>query len=206
MNKKQGILLCVGAFFLALLFTGICFYAFPQYICCTVYWANASEIEAEDWKDIGSGMTLEEDFVPQQKYLASINIHVGECEKDTLLIGKLCDAKGKVLTEHTLEAKKGYVTFEMQRWVSTEEKYTFLLTGHGDNKEAVPVSFGGAIKGPAEHVLSRVDNVADEGSLWTQYVYNTYSKKLLAFWFLAFFAVAFWILETCLPLIKKHCR
>lgn len=206
MNKKQGMLLCVEVLFLTLLFTAICFYVFPQYICCTVYWANASEIGAEDWENIGSGMTLAEEFIPQQKYLASINIHVGEVGKENLLIGKLCNAKGKVLEEHILEAKKGYVNFEVQRWVRTDEEYIFLLTGHEDNKEAVPVSFGGAVEGPAEHVLSRVDGVANEGNLWTQYVYNTYSKKLLALWFMAFLVVSFWIMETCRSFMKRYGR
>lgn len=204
MNKRQKWQFYMEAFILALLFTCTCFYFFPQYICTTVYLVNASEVAGEDWKNIWEDSTFTEEFIPKQKYLTSIGFHVGENEEGNLLLGKLCDISGKVLAEHIVKAEKGFVTFEIQKWVDTDEKYTFSVTGHESNTGVVPITFGETVKGSEEHVLSWEDGIASRGNLWTQYVYSTYSKKLLLLWFAAFLVVSFWIMEIVWTFIKSE--
>lgn len=202
MNKKQKLLFCAEAFLLAIFFMAICFWFFPRYLYQAVYWEDSSEITGESRTDLPAGVVLREMFIPQKEYLENINIHVEETAEGNLLIGSLSDHKGRVLEEHTMEARSGYVSFPVQRHVKTDEIYTFTIMGHRYNEGVVPVTFGVAVEGPAEHVESWEKGSVSDGVLWTQYVYNACSKKLLAVWFIAFLALASWILET----IWKSCR
>lgn len=203
MNKKQKGLICAGAFLLAVLFMAICFLFFPRYLYQAVYWVDTSEITGESHTGVPAGGILMEEFIPQKDYLENINIHVGEGAEGNLLIGRLSDHEGKVLEEHTMEAGNGYVSFPVQRHVKTDETYTFSIMGHEDNNGIVPVAFGTVVEGPAEHVASWENGSAGSGTLWTQYVYNACSRKLLAVWFIAFLAAAFWILETVCKRLRK---
>lgn len=206
MNKKQKGLFCAGAFLLAFFFMVICFWFFPQYLYQTVNWVDTSEITGESQTDIPVGVTLAEEFIPQKNYLENINIHVEESAEGNLLIGRLSDHEGRVLEEHIMEASSGYVSFEVQRHVKTDETYTLSIMGHEGNNGTVPVTFGTAVEGPAEHVVSWEDGDVSSGVLWTQYIYNACSRKLLAVWFVAFLALAFLFLETICKLLRKPTR
>lgn len=196
MNKKQKGLFCAGAFLLAIFFMVICFWFFPRYLYQAVYWVDTSEITGDGHVDVPVGGTLAEEFIPQKNYLENINIHVGDCAEGNLLIGRLSDHEGRILEEHTMEARGGYVSFEVQRHVKTDETYILSIMGYEGNNGTVSVAFGTTVEGPAEHVVSWENGSESSGVLWTQYVYNACSRKLLAVWFIVFLAAAFWVLET----------
>lgn len=196
MNKKQKGLFCAGAFLLAVLFMVICFCFFPQYLYQVVYWVNTSEIMGESQFDALPSHVLTENFIPQQSYLDTINVHVTESVEGNLLVGRLYDYRGNTLEQYTVEAENGYVSFPVQRHVKTGETYTFSIMGHEDNSGAVTITFGTAVEGPEEHVASWENGSEEHGVLWTQYIYNACSRKLLAVWFIVFLAAAFWVLET----------
>lgn len=196
MNKKYVVCVCACAILMGLSGMAISFYFFPKYICETVYMVNTSELEKQNWVEISEETSLSEEFIPKQKYLECINIHVGENEEGNLLLGKLTDENGKVLEEHTIEAESGFVEFKVQQWVSTEKKYTLFIAGHKGNKGGVPVTFGETVKGPIENISSWEGDVESKGTLWTQFVYHTYSRKLLVAWFLILFAISFLVIET----------
>ena len=203
MNKKQKGLFCAGAFLLAFFFMVICFLFFPWYLYQAVYWVDTSEITGESQADVPAGGTLAEEFIPQKNYLENVNIHVEESAEGNLLIGRLSDHEGRVLEEHIMEATSGYVSFEVQRHVKTDETYTFSIMGHEGNIGTVSVTFGTAVEGPMEHVVSWENGDVSSGALWTQYIYNACSRKLVAVWFIAFLALAFLILETICKLLRK---
>ena len=96
MNKKRGVFILVCAV-IALICTAICFCFFPQYICQNVYIENVSGITGQSWFGVSEEISVMEEFIPQQKFLGSIIIYVGEIEKDISLQGKLVDSKGKIL-------------------------------------------------------------------------------------------------------------
>lgn len=196
MNKKHIIAICISGVFITVLEMAICFFFFPKYICQTINIVNTSEIVEESWFKVSEKMSLSEEFNPNYQYLECINIHVGENEEGNLLLGRLTDEKGKVLEEHIMKAKKGFVSFQIQRWVSKEKKYVFLVEGCEGNKGEIPITFGETVVGSVEHISSWVGDDISKGVLWTQYVYHTYSKKLLLAWFFVFMTISFMILDT----------
>lgn len=190
-DKIKGLIpLLIFGIVISVVGTCIIYRQFPQFLCYAIYDVKASDLYESGNRQMVPGDSLEESFVPGFDYLTAVRIHVerdGIEEADNIVIGRLINAKQKVLAEASFMPKDEFFEFEFDRWVDTGEEYKLQIVFPEDNATAITTTFGPADIGPDEHRALYVNGVQDDGAIYTEYVYGTYSKKLLAFWLLIFF-------------------
>ena len=163
---------------------------FPQFLCYTVYDVTQSDLNEKANHNMEPGTNLVEHFVPRNNYLMGVRIHVerdGIEEEENIVIGRLLNSDGKVLVESSFKPQDEFFEFEFDKWVDTEEQYQFEIFFPEENATAIATTFGPPDIGPDEHRALYIEGVCAEEAIYAEYVYGTYSRKLLAFWFLVFF-------------------
>ncbi len=190
-DKIKGLIpLLIFGIVVSVVGTCIIYRQFPQFLCYAIYDVKASDLYESENRQMVPGDSLEECFIPRLDYLTAVRIHVerdGIEEADNIVIGRLLDSKQKVLAEADFAPQDEFFEFEFHKWVDTKEEYKLQIVFPEENATAVATTFGPADIGPDEHRTLYVNGVQDDSAIYTEYVYGTYSKKLLAFWLLIFF-------------------
>lgn len=190
-NKIIGLIqLLIFGMVIGVVGTCMVYRQFPQFLCYAVYDVKASDLYQKDNQEMAPGSSLTESFVPRYDYLTAVRIHVereGIEEAENVVIGRLLNAEQKVLAESSFRPQDEFFEFEFNKWVDTEKEYKLEIVFPEENDTAIETTFGPADIGPDEHRALYVDGAYADAALYTEYVYGTYSKKLLAFWFLIFF-------------------
>lgn len=199
---KKGLLLSVTGFLFGVIFTGIVYRFFPQYLCYAVYGVSESDLYQKEELEMRPGMRLTECFVPQNRYLMKISVGAVRGDSDGVLIGRLSDGQGKVLEECQFALPDLVYEFPFQTWVEPGQQYQLDILASEKNQSAVRIVLGPEDSGAAEHVSSYADGRAVDRVPAIGYIYGTYSRKLLAFWFIVFFLGGFMIGETVLYKLK----
>lgn len=206
LSIKIGIVCMVS-----LVCTAIFYRFFPQYLCYQVMAVNESKLYDAELYEMEQGASYTEYFKPQRNYLKSIALNLAprKIKKgDTIYEIKalLKNKNGKIIEESVFLLENLYAStyceFKIEKWVKSGEEY--LLEIQFPDCEGVYVTFGPSDIGPAEHVqLTEGDTVIDE-NMYMRYIYGTYSKKLLAFWFVVFFISTYMLGESIAMLVKKQ--
>lgn len=199
MNKmKQMSLLLIGGIVFSVLFTGIVYRFFPQYLCYTVYDVSEGDLYQKEEVEMYSGSQLAERFVSKNDYLIGVNIGVKRGENDNKIIGRLLNDQGELMAEDSFSMRDASYEFLFQKWVEPGQEYQLEILLSEENQSAVIITFGPNDSAAAEHNTTYIDGILSDNALNVSYIYGTYSKKLLAFWLLVFFLCGFMIGETIL--------
>lgn len=176
---------------------------FPQLLCRVVQDVHASNLYQKQQMSVDENISYTECFVPQQySYIKNIILHVvnaeqgkenGDMEDDDQFNlhanMELTDDLGRVLIKKKytfLGMNEAFIEFPIEKWVIPGKSYKFKVTFTSNVK--VYLTCGPADIGPDEHQVLEIDGEKSEKALYMEYVYGTYSKKLLLFWFCAFFS------------------
>ena len=180
----------------AILCTCVIYFFFPQYLCYAVFAVNTSDLYQKEDRDIYPGAKFVEYFSPQSNYLTGIGINVLRENREDVVVGRLLDDRQRVLAESQFTLQDVSYEFEFNKWVKPGERYLLEIVFPEENENAITTTFGPVDIGPNEHVALYVGDNQMEEALYTRYIYGTYSKKLLAFWFLVFFLCGMVVGET----------
>lgn len=189
-NKKHLLCLVVVSLLTGILGTLAVYRYFPQYLCYTVRDAYTSDLYESREQTLGSGLEYTEIFVPRESYVMSIIIRLtGTAEQSQKVItGKLINEEGKVIgSSKTLIGRVENSVFceiPIGKWLKPGERYRLAIVF--PEEEELAVTMGPGDIGPDEHIGAEIDGEPAENSLYLQYVYGSYSKKLLGVWFLVF--------------------
>jgi len=198
-NKWRKLaLLAAGGIVFSVVSTGIMYRFFPQYLCYAVYGVSDGELYQAEEKGMAPGTLLTECFVPQNGYLTGVSVGVRREENDNMVIGRLLDGQGKVMDECYFTLKAIDYSFLFNEWVEPGQQYKLEILFPESNQSAVMVIFGPEGSGADEHIISYVEGNPSDKELYAGYIYGTYSRKLLAFWFIVLFVGGFMIGETIL--------
>lgn len=210
-NKWKSVLLLLGASCLAALVCTFCIYKiFPQYLCYAVYGVSESELYESESRRIAPGASYTEYFTPLNAYLKSIafNLESGMGENSgelNYIKGTLLDEEGKAVAKNRILAEASdtsvYCEFPIEKWVEPGRQYRFVME-FPDSGELY-VTFGPDDIGPAEHGRLLQGTESADFGMYLRYVYGSYSKKLLALWFLIFFVSAYLLGECFLNYGKQ---
>lgn len=204
-NKWRNlVLLIAGGIAFSVLATGIMYRFFPQYLCYAVYGVSESSLDQAEEAGMASGTRLTERFVPRYRYLTGVNIGVRREETDDVIIGRLLDGQGKVMAESRFALSDTEYIFPFHKWVEPGQQYQLEILFPEDNQNEVMVTFGSEVSGAEEHVMSYMEGEPLDRVLYICYIYGTYSRKLLAFWFIVLFTGGFMIGETILSRLASR--
>ncbi|MCH5343496.1 MAG: hypothetical protein J1E64_05600 [Acetatifactor sp.] len=209
-NNRRG-LVETGIFLFCALLIGVLgtfaiYRLFPQYLCYTVQNVHASELYDRQDLELSKAVRYMEYFTPTGDYIKSIFINLrGNTQNDeTRVSGTLLEEGGNVIARSNFEVgdiqDSAFREFSIEKWVNAGQVYQFVVDFPADAD--VSVTFGPEDIGPEEHVSGELDGRNDEGVMYMQYSYGSYSRKLLAFWFLVF-TVSAYLIGDCFLFKKK---
>lgn len=195
--KKLFLLVLCGIVFSALS-TGIIYRFFPQYLCYAIYAVSKGNAYQSEEKEMVPGTSLTEYFSPQNRYLAGVSIGVKREENDNAVTGRLLDEQGKVMAESQFTLQDVDYTFEFHEWVKPGQHYILEILFPESNQSTIMMVFSSEDSGTDEHIGSYIDGNPSGEEPYVEFIYGTYSRKLLAFWFIVLFVGGFMIGETVL--------
>lgn len=181
---------------IGLCLTFLLYRCFPQFLCYAVYDVRESDLFEKQNEAVEPGTVYTLAFQPQHPYLAGIGINVLREDSDDRIQARLYDDQGKLLGRSSFSLKDVSYQFSFGRWVSTEQEYYLEITYPPENEKAIETTFGPAGIGPQEQKSLSRNGAVQEQELYVSFIYNTYSKKLLAFWFLIFLLCGTMLSET----------
>lgn len=201
-DKSLGLakLVIFGIIF-GMLCTGLVYWRFPRFLCYAVYDVSESDLYQKENREMAPGTCLVEYFVPRYRYLTGVHIHVNQKRKEdsgNIVTGRLLDSKQRVLAQSGFAPEDEFFEFKFNRWVSTDEEYQMEIIFPEENGSPVITTFGPEDIGPDEHRALYMNGERSGEAIYAEYVYGTYSRKLLAFWFLVFFLGGMMIGDTVL--------
>lgn len=198
----------IRLFMFGVIIGGICtcilYYIFPQFLCYTVYVVTESSLSEIENRAVNPGTCLAEDFTPQYNFLTGIIISVRREDSDDIIVGKLYNDKQRLLAEDQFTLHDSSYEFGFYQWVTPGEMYRLEITFPEKNNNAVVTTFGSEDIGTLEHISFYIDGARRQDAFYIQYVYGAYSRKLLAFWFLAFFLSGISIGDTARFLLERR--
>ncbi|MCM1065038.1 MAG: hypothetical protein NC420_11330 [Eubacterium sp.] len=206
MKNKWGklALLMMGGLVFGILCTGIVYWCFPQYLCYAVYDVGEGDFYQPEEEKIAPGTLLTEYFVPCNRYLTGVGIGTRREDKDNAVVGRLLDGQGKVLAEDQFTLRDVNYSFTFDKWVKPGQQYQLEILFPESNQDVVTVTFGPEGSGAGEHIGSYAGKNLMDKVPYIYYIYGTYSRKLLAFWFIVLFLGGFMIGETILYRLTAH--
>lgn len=206
MKNKWGklALLTAGGLIFSILCTGIVYWYFPQYLCYAVYGVSEGDLYQSEEEKMVPGTLLTEYFVPCNRYLTGVAIGVQREDNDNAVMGRLLDGQGKVLAEDQFALNDTDYRFLFDKWVKPGQQYQLEILFPESNQSAVILTFGPEGTGAGEHIGSYAGGEPLDEVPYISYIYGTYSRKLLAFWFSVLFLGGFMIGETILYKITAH--
>lgn len=196
-DKALGLIkILIFGIVIGVLCTWLVYWRLPQLLCYAVYDVCGSDLYQKEDREMDPGTYLVEHFVPRYRYLTGVYIHVNQNDSGNIVIGRLLDSRQRVLAESGFAPGDEY--FKFDQWVSTEEEYQLEIMFPGGNGGAVTTTFGPEDIGPDEHRALYVNGERVGEAVYAEYIYGTYSRKLLAFWFLVLFLGGMMIGDTVL--------
>lgn len=186
-------------------------YAFcPRFLCYVVYDVRESDSALIENKTVEGNAQYTEYFKPVNSYIKSIYIHVksAKAPEDTAerICGTLIDRNGKIVKESFYEIENAirnlYCEFPIEKWVEDGQEYQFVITF--PDCDDIEITFGPCEIGPDEHVRLLYNGEEIDENIFLRYSYGTYSKKLLAMWFLVFFISSYLLGESCIKRFRDR--
>ncbi len=206
-SKKYAIKICILSFILSMVGMFVLYFFFPKMFCNYVYDVHTNYSGDEEYKPEESHKEYQEIFIPTYNYIKNINVYI-LCNEQTVnqnVFVCLVNEKGNTIRQETFTISSNNniydLVFEVEKWVSPEERYKLVLSMESTENMYVPLGLYDN-KTP-EHVELLADNESVESNLYLQYVYGTYSKKRLILWFIAFYISAFFIVDSCARITKE---
>jgi hypothetical protein len=197
---KDKIKKTVGIYFFSIVFavtaTIILYEFFPQFLYKMTYDVHESNLYAKEVREVAPGEAFTETFSPQLSFLTAVGIHIVRERSDDKVVGRLYDEAGKLIAEESFMLKDVDYRFSFMRRLDTDKTYSFEIFFPENNENSMEVTFGPEGIGPSEHISFSENGEASENIIYMQYVYGTYSKKLLALWGLMFWVAGLIIAES----------
>lgn len=214
---KTMLILSVFAIVVAGFGTALVYKVFSQYLFYEIYNVSESIMTTPQDREITAGTQYDEYFIPQSDYIKTIGININQVATLELndnpesyrIIGILKDETGATIKEtcYTIKAEdvreRIYCRFNFETWVKTGRQYRLSIVF--PQNQNVSVTFGGDTGHPAEHVALRADGSEIAEAMYLQFIYGTYSKKILLLWFMVFFLTAYWIGQIIWEMKTKVC-
>lgn len=183
--------LIVAAIF-TILATAFLYFIYPSALYRITYDVHESDLYEQSQASVSPGAVLRETFCPRSSYVRSIGIHVDYKNSTDTLTGILYDSSGKRIARATLHK----MTFRFDKRLDTTKHYTLEIIASPQNQEDILLTFGPSGIGPSEHIS--FEGSKDARIPYTEYVYGTYSKKLLSAWLVCFFTIGLCLREVLL--------
>lgn len=177
---------------------------FPQYLCYAVYDVGGDRLSDIENREVNPGTGLTEYFTPNHVFLTGIIVNAQRQDSEDVIECRLFNSRRKLLAEDMFTLRDPSYEFRFNKWVTPGETYQLEITLPESNTGAIITTFGTAEIGTSEHISSYMDDVQTQDTLYIQYVYGTYSRKLLAFWFLMFFLGGIMIWDTKTFVRRMH--
>ncbi len=196
--------------------TGVLYLCFPQFLYQLTYDVHESDLFEREVRDVLPGTVFTEEFSPALPFVRAIGLHVERESTDDGIVGRLYDESGKLIAEDSFRLRNVEYAFDFGKRLNTDKTYRLEITVPEYNKNPVRLTFGPEDIGPGEHSSFRngaafgENEKADgqEGSLqqeipYMQYIYGTYSRKLLGLWVLVFAVTGLMLGESLLALYRS---
>lgn len=197
-------LLTAGGLVFSILCTGIMYWYFPQYLCYAVYGVSEGNLYQAEEEKIAPGTLLTECFAPCNRYLTGVAVGVQREDNDNAVTGRLLDGQGKVLAEDQFTLRDVDYRFLFDKWVEPGRQYQLEILFPESNQSVISLTFGPEDSGAGEHIGSYIGENPLDKAPYICYIYGTYSRKLLAFWFIVLFLGGFMAGDTILYKITIH--
>lgn len=201
---RNLVLLIAGGMVFGVLATGIMYRFFPQFLCYAVYAASEGSLDQAEAAGMSPGTRLVEQFVPRFQYLTGVNIGVRREETDDVVVGRLLDGQGKVMAESRFALWEADYVLAFNEWVEPGRQYQLEIIFPESNRSEIMVTLESEDSGAEEHVMSYMEENPLDKALYVCYIYGTYSRKLLAFWFIVLFTGGCMIMETILSRLASR--
>lgn len=195
--KSVAALLLFGAAF-TVAATLILYLCFPQFLYQLVYDVHESDLYEREVREVPPGTVFTETFSPAQPFVKAIGLHVERKSTDDEITGKLYDESGRLIAEDSFRLRNVEYAFDFRERLDTDKTYRLEIIVSEHNENPVRLTFGPEGIGPGEHISFG----SDGNILYMQYIYGTYSRKLLALWALVFAVAGLMLGES----IKKCFR
>lgn len=214
--KNMAALLLFAAVFAAAA-TGILYLCFPQFLYQLTYDVHESDLYEREVREVLPGTAFSEVFSPAQPFVKAIGLHVERESTDDEIVGRLYDESGKLIAEDSFRLRNVEYAFDFRKRLDTDKIYQLDIIVPEYNENPVRFTFGPEDIGPGEHI-SFQNGGADAGTenadiqdrstqhteiLYMQYIYGTYSRKLLGLWVLVFALTGLMLGESLLILYRS---
>lgn len=191
-------------------------WAYPKALYRLTYDVHTSDLYEKQEREIAPGSVLRETFRPQSSFIKTIGIHAARSTSSDSLQCILYDESGKSIARSSFCLQDETYAFTIDKRLDTSKQYVLEITAPTSNQEAITLTFGPADIGPSEHISfeasfedsfessyeSSYEVSPEDGEnqplLYMEYIYGTYSKKLLAVWMLCFFTIGLFLGEQLL--------
>ncbi len=219
--KNLAALLLFAAIF-TVVATGILYFCFPQFLYQLTYDVHESDLYEQEVREVLPGTVFTEVFSPEQPFVRAIGLHVKRESTDDEIVGRLYDESGKLIAQDSFRLRNVEYAFDFRKRLDTGRTYQLEILVPEHNENPVKLTFGPEGIGPGEHIFFQrggiagenqnadirdadVRHVADSQSeiLYMQYIYGTYSRKLLGLWVLVFAVTGLMLGESLLVLYRS---
>lgn len=214
--KNMAVILLSAAVFTAAAML-ILYLCFPQFLYQLTYDVHESDLYEREVREVLPGSVFTEVFTPAQPFVRAIGLHVERESTDDELVGRLYDESGKLIAEDSFRLRNVEYAFDFKKRLDTDKTYRLEILVSEHNANPVRLTFGSEDIGPEEHVsFQSSESSAEErntddmaGSaprteiLYMQYIYGTYSRKLLGLWVLVFAVAGLMTAESCFAFLVK---
>lgn len=199
---KNGAAMLLSAAVFTAAATLILYLCFPQFLYQLTYDVHESDLYEREVREVLPGTVFKETFSPAQPFVKAIGLHVERKSTDDEIVGRLYDESGKLIAEDSFRLRNVEYAFHFRKRLDTDKTYQLEIVVSEHNENPVRLTFGPEDIGPGEHVSFQSGGAAGE-ILYMQYIYGTYSKKLLGLWVLVFAVAGLMTVESLLVLYRS---
>lgn len=184
--------------------TLILVWACPKALYRLTYDVHTSDLYEKQEREIAPGSVLRETFRPQSSFIRSIGLHAARSTSPDSLQCILYNESGKSIARSSFCLQDETYAFTIDKRLDTSKQYVLEITAPTSNQETITLTFGPADIGPSEHISFEAsyevspEDGENQQLLYMEYIYGTYSKKLLAVWMLCFFTIGLFLGEQLL--------
>ena len=182
---RAAVILLFTAVF-TLLATAILYICFPHLLYRLTYDVYESDLYESRSREVYAGESFTETFSPELPFVMAIGLNVERRNRTDEIIGRLYDDSGKLIAEDSFNLIDVDYNFSFMKRLDTDKTYKLEILISENNKNPINLTFGPEDIGPSEHISFEDSGEMSEEILYTQYIYGTYSKKLVALWMLVF--------------------
>ena len=181
-----------------LLTTVILYTCFPHLLYRLTYDVYESDLYESRSREVYAGECFTQTFSPKYPFVMAIGLNVERKNRTDEIIGRLYDDSGKLIAEDSFNLMDENYNFSFMKRLDTDKTYKLEVLISENNKNPINLILGLEDTGSSEHISFEDSDEISGEILYTQYIYGTYSKKLMALWMLVFAVTGLILAESVL--------